>query len=266
MALPVPTTAHHGGSGSPMVLLHGVNSSWRVWQGLFPRLEAEHEIWAPTLAGHRGGAPVPPGRQVDARYLLDALEAGMDEVGFAEAHLVGNSLGGWLALALAARGRGLSVTAFSPAGAWRRRRDFELTRAKMLLGARLAHSRRVVALLRHPAVRRALLKPVAVHGDRIPYETVVAMMDDLRENTTLLGVLDGFRRDGVARLDVPADCPVELVWGDQDTTLPFPNWGRPMLDVVPAAHLSFLPGAGHVPMLDRPDVVTDIVLRTAAKA
>src|SRR4051812_6958850 len=42
----------------------------------------------------------------------------MDEAGFATAHLAGNSLGGWLALKLAERGRARSVVALAPAGGW----------------------------------------------------------------------------------------------------------------------------------------------------
>ena len=42
----------------------------------------------------------------------------MDDAGFATAHLVGNSLGGYVALQLAARGRARSVVALAPAGGW----------------------------------------------------------------------------------------------------------------------------------------------------
>jgi pimeloyl-ACP methyl ester carboxylesterase len=52
--------------------------------------------------------------------MLDALEAIMDAAWFATAHIVGNSLGGYLALALAARGRARTVVALAPAGGWAR--------------------------------------------------------------------------------------------------------------------------------------------------
>ena len=42
----------------------------------------------------------------------------MDDAGFETAHIVGNSLGGYMALQLAARGRARSVVALAPAGGW----------------------------------------------------------------------------------------------------------------------------------------------------
>ena len=71
---------------------------------------------APTLAGHAGG-PAIEGEVTDAA-IADAVERAMDEAGFETAHLVGNSLGGYIALQLAARGRARSVVALAPAGGW----------------------------------------------------------------------------------------------------------------------------------------------------
>ncbi|HWH15725.1 MAG TPA: alpha/beta fold hydrolase, partial [Miltoncostaeaceae bacterium] len=110
------TAAHRGGHGPPLVCLHGVTDTWRSWQLVLPRLQARHDVLAPTLPGHTGGAPLsaPP----TLPGMVDAVAATMDDAGMPRAHLVGNSLGGWLALALAARGRALSVVALAPAGGW----------------------------------------------------------------------------------------------------------------------------------------------------
>ena len=61
---------------------------------------------APTLAGHAGGPPL-DGEVTDA-LLADGVERAMDEAGFETAHVVGNSLGGYVALQLAERGRQLN--------------------------------------------------------------------------------------------------------------------------------------------------------------
>ena len=55
---------------------------------------------------------------IDAALLPDAIERAMDDAGFETAHIAGNSLGGYLALQLAARGRARSVVALAPAGGW----------------------------------------------------------------------------------------------------------------------------------------------------
>lgn len=92
--------------------LHGFTDTWRTWELVLPALERRHEVLVPTLAGHAGGAAI-DGEQ-DASTLVDGVERAMDEAGFDTAHIVGNSLGGYVALQLAARGRARSVVALAP--------------------------------------------------------------------------------------------------------------------------------------------------------
>ena len=75
-----------------MVCLHGFTDTWRTWELVLPALQHRHAVLAPTLAGHRGGPPLPVASD-DA--LTDAAEAAMDAAGIETAHLVGNSLGGY---------------------------------------------------------------------------------------------------------------------------------------------------------------------------
>src|SRR5215211_3287480 len=110
------TPAHGGGSGEPLVLLHGFLDTWRIWELVLPALERRHDVLAPTLAGHAGGPPIEG--PLTASSVPDAVERAMDAAGFDDAHLVGNSLGGYVALQLAARGRARTVVALAPAGGW----------------------------------------------------------------------------------------------------------------------------------------------------
>src|SRR6476661_8295422 len=102
----------------PLVLIHGFTGTGRIWDPVVPLLAAHHDVHAPTLAGHCGGATVPADAKASLTILVDDLEAQLDRAGLATAHLAGNSLGGWLALELAARGRARSVVCLSPAGGW----------------------------------------------------------------------------------------------------------------------------------------------------
>ena len=72
----------------------------------------------PDAPGHAGGPPLEGA--VDDATLADAVERAMDDAGFETAHIAGNSLGGYVALQLAARGRAGSVVALAPAGGWAR--------------------------------------------------------------------------------------------------------------------------------------------------
>ena len=108
------TPLHRGGSGPPLLCLHGIIDTWRTWELVLPALERSHDVLAPTLPGHAGGPPL--GSEESESALVDPIESALDEAGFATAHMVGNSLGGYIALKLAARGRAESVVAFAPAG------------------------------------------------------------------------------------------------------------------------------------------------------
>jgi pimeloyl-ACP methyl ester carboxylesterase len=83
-------------------------------------MERRHDVLALTLAGHAGGPPV-EGEISDA-MLADAVERAMGDAGFEIAHMVGNSLGGYVSLQLASRGRAETVVALAPAGGWAPRR------------------------------------------------------------------------------------------------------------------------------------------------
>jgi pimeloyl-ACP methyl ester carboxylesterase len=98
------------------VLLHGFTDTWRTWDLVLDELQRDHEVLAPTLLGHAGGPPV-TGELTDAS-IADAVQRAMDDAGLQTAHLVGNSLGGYVALQLAMRRRPRSVVALAPAGGW----------------------------------------------------------------------------------------------------------------------------------------------------
>ena len=102
----------------PLILLHGFTDTSRTWDLVAPALERRFDVLAPALAGHAGGPRIDG--EVTAATLPDAVERVMDEAGWATAHLAGNSLGGFVALQLAARGRAKSVVALAPAGGWAR--------------------------------------------------------------------------------------------------------------------------------------------------
>src|SRR3954464_1390076 len=107
---------HRGGSGAPLVLIHGIGHTWRGWRPMLPMLEERFDVLAVDLPGFGRSEPFPPGVDSTPEALADAVEDEMGRAGFERAHIAGNSLGGWVALELARRGRAETVTAISPAG------------------------------------------------------------------------------------------------------------------------------------------------------
>jgi pimeloyl-ACP methyl ester carboxylesterase len=95
-------TRHRAGDGPPLVLLHGLGLSWRAWLPVLDALEERHDVVALDVPGVGESAPL--GVAPTPENLADALERELDGLGLSAPALVGNSLGGWLALELARRG------------------------------------------------------------------------------------------------------------------------------------------------------------------
>ncbi|HTK61834.1 MAG TPA: alpha/beta hydrolase [Pseudonocardia sp.] len=251
---------HRGGSGSPLVLLHGMNMSWRAWRPVLALLEPYHELHVPTLPGHRGGRPMHPGG-ITVEALADRLCEQLDEAGLDTFHVAGNSLGGWLSLELARRGRARSVVALSPAGAWTSMRDVRRLIRRFRLGLAIGNRPTLARMTERPRVRRMMLRQVAEHPERFTEAQVAEMFEDAAGCTVVGELLERVRDGGSFKAFDELPCPVRLAWSEHDRTIPFRRYGRPMLDSLPGAEFVELPGVGHVPMIDDPALVSRTILQ-----
>ena len=250
---------HRGGSGTPLVLVHGFTDTWRTWDLVLPELEQRHDVLAPTLPGHAGGPPF-DGDVSDA-MLVDAVERAMDEAGIERAHVAGNSLGGYIALQLAARGRAESVVALAPAGGWKRDdqvigdilRFFEDTQTQ--LEAALPH---VDAMLASEEGRRLATSFVVTNFEHIPVELIKHQVEGMVacDATPLIEFAgrEGFELDAEA-----IDCPVRIVWGTDDRILPYPGTAARYREELPNADWVALDGIGHMPQLDVPAETVQLI-------
>jgi pimeloyl-ACP methyl ester carboxylesterase len=265
LAVPAPFSAftplHGGGHGAPLVCVHGFTDTWRTWELVLASLESRHDVLAPTLPGHAGGPSLPA--RLTEETMADAVERAMDAAGFETAHLVGNSLGGHIALRLAARGRARSVVAFAPAGGWRpgSRAAADMLRSfpamQQQARAALPHLDRLVAT---PEGRRRATELICEHGDELPAALVAHL---------LLGVAacSGVDRLTEAALTLPweleaaaIECPVRIVWGLRDRVLRWPGAAvRYREEWLPNADWVELDGVGHCPQLDVPAVAADLI-------
>jgi pimeloyl-ACP methyl ester carboxylesterase len=234
--------------------------SWRAWRPVLPFLVGRHDVFAPTLAGHRGGPPLAPHPAPGIEVLVDVLCDQFDQAGIETAHLVGNSLGGWVALELARRGRARSVLGLSPAGTWATRRDLMRLLCMFRVGSTAVGSRPLAALARNGLLRRAVLSRIVAHPGRIPVEGSDDMVADLGNCPMLGALLAGKVSVGqLAEFDI-ALCPVKIAWAERDHLTPYHRYGRPMRKAVRGAEFVVLPGVGHVPMYDDPRLVARTIL------
>jgi pimeloyl-ACP methyl ester carboxylesterase len=249
--------------GEPLVLLHGIGSTKADFTTVRPLLEEHFEVLAPDLPGH-GSSPRLPGRATVSR-LADVLEADLDEMQIDRVHVLGNSLGGRLALELAARGRALSVVAISPSG-------LNVPIERIYQGSGMVLSRVVLRRLHRliePAARSPLGRTFLLTGLRgAPWRASEAEAAALKDGfagaegfwnmlwwALLVDVPTGLRRISV---------PVLLAQGTADV-IASGQTPRYLL-LVPGSSFTPLWGAGHAPQSDTPEVIALLVRRTAAAA
>ena len=245
-----------------MVCLHGFTDTWRTWELVIPALERHHDVLALTLPGHAGGPPLAPELTTDA--LVDQVERSIDAAGMRDAHVVGNSLGGYVALRLAARGRARSVVALAPAGGWadgdpwpRRLAELQLR----LLEQAKAAAPHADAIAATPEGRRRATELITTNYEHIPTSLIAHQIAGVARTTDAERMIEYARN---ARWSVDAErigCPVRIVWGTADKLLPWPRSAvRYRTQLLPHADWIELDGIGHCPQLDAPLETAQLIL------
>ena len=256
---------YRAGSGEPLVLLHGATGSWRMWHPVLDELRQRYDVFAPTMPGHRAGPPLSERVSVDT--IVDGVEETLDNAGIHTAHVAGNSLGGVVALELLRRGRARSVVNFNGPFAWRGDRDIARLIGIFAVNEGLVRSGlpQVVAR-RSRGARRHMLRRVMNHGDRLSAEHVSSLLADARCCSIGQPLLRRLLAEGPRpRLDIGA-VPVQIAWSHTDRVVPYERYGAPTAARVPEARLTRLPGVGHVPMWDNPQLVVRMIDRTVSSA
>ncbi|GAB3483198.1 alpha/beta fold hydrolase [Nocardiopsis coralliicola] len=251
------------GSGTPVVLLHGLGHRRQAWTRVIRALGPGFDAAAPDLPGFGATPPPPPGAPYDVAALADTVAEWADGLGWERPHLVGNSLGGAIALELARRGRAASVTLFSPVGF-----ADPGTRAGMYaLAAGAGAASRVPAHIRQAVAasppgrslaRRALRGDPKASGSR----DLVFDASVLNSGSAFVRLIPEIARH---RFSGPVHCPVTVGWGDRDRLLRPSNAVR-ALRLIPHARTVILLGCGHIPMADAPGRVAAEIRRTANRS
>jgi pimeloyl-ACP methyl ester carboxylesterase len=214
------------------------------------------------MAGHAGG-PAIDGALTE-RTLPDAVELAMDEAGLQTAHFVGNSLGGYVALALAARGRAESVVALAPAGGWARGdesyRDLLAFQRDVHLQARAAvpHTQ---TLLGSAQGRRAATQFITTNFEHIPIPLLAHQLRGVASCPAAERMIAfGLSHDWTLQA-AHIGCPVRVVWGTGDRLLPWPQAAaRYRTEWLPQADWVVLDDIGHCPQLDVPLEAGQLIL------
>jgi pimeloyl-ACP methyl ester carboxylesterase len=251
------------GDGPPLVLLHGLGSSRVAWTPVAGELARSHAVYALDLPGFGDSAPLSGRDTSTPARLAEAVDQALAELGIEAPHVVGNSLGGWVALELAHVRRLSSLTLLDPAGLWRNGQPKYCTVSLVLtwLTCRFA-APALNSLSRWATGRRLLFWQVFAQPEKLT-------QDDVRRHVTAMARSTGFMRTLRAirtlryRAITNIAGPVTVAFGSADRIL-LARQSRFADQLPPQTRHVTIADAGHVPMSDAPHRVAEIVRTTAA--
>lgn len=226
------------GRGTPVVLLHGLSGSSRWWRRNAPALAARHRVLIPDVIGF--GRTRAVGRIPSIAEVAAILREWSERLGLERFALVGHSMGGEIAIHLAAR------------------HPQHVERLALVAAAGLPRALTPAHLLRFATE----LAPPRSWGD--PRFLPVIVGDALYAGPrSIVRALGNILRDDVRPLLPAIAVPTLLVWGRHDALVPLAD-GQAMRAAIPAARLAVLAGAAHNPMVDEPDAFNELLLRFLA--
>ena len=242
--------------GDVILLVHGYGGDRNSWLFLQEPLAAKYRVYALDLPGH--GTSAKDVGDGTLGVLADAVTGVLDALGAGRAHLVGHSMGGAVALAVAARdpGRIASLTLIAPTGF-----GAEIN-AGYLRGFADAQTRRELKPVAGQLFADESLVTRQLVDDLLAYKRLDGVDESLH---TLLGTLlddDAQRGDSAAALAALGDAiPVTVVWGRADRIIP-----AAQAESVTGAARHLIDGAGHMPQMERPAEVQAAIEETIARA
>ena len=263
MRLPVngiELNAERAGAGQPLLLLHGFTGSTETWAPVLQRLAAESQIVAIDLIGHgQSDAPADWTRYSFERCVADLVEL-LDTLGIARTDLIGYSLGGRVALHLAAaapeRVRGLIIESASPGLA-------DPTERRTRLASDLVLADEIERAGLEAFVHGWERQPLFASQRSLPAaERMMLRSQRLRNDSrglanSLRGMSAGRQEPLWERLPGLAT-PTLILVGELDRK--YCELGRQMATDLPNARLEVIPKAGHTIHLERPGHFADAVL------
>jgi pimeloyl-ACP methyl ester carboxylesterase len=245
----------HGDGSQVIVLLHGFGAFSGVWNTIAANLGTQHRVIAYDLPGHAQSLdwPETPSPKAAARAVLADLETR----GIEKAHFAGHSMGGAIATlaALSSPERVASLTLLAPGGFG------EEINAPLL--------RRFGAATSVEELRDCLVAMSTPDFSPSPeaVDALVAKRAQAGQREMLEKIADAIARDGRQGV-IPPDwlttlsMPVTVVWGAEDPMLPLSQTGK----LPPSFKLHPVPGAGHMLVEERPDLVVDLIRRAIRSA
>ena len=242
--------------GDVVLLVHGYGGDRNSWLFLQEPLAARYRVYALDLPGH--GTSTKDVGEGSLSVLADAVTGVLDALGAERAHLVGHSMGGAVALAVAARHpeRIASLTLIAPSGF-----GPEIN-AGFLRGFADAQTRRELKPVVGQLFADESLVTRQLVDDLLAYKRLDGVDEALHALTDTLLDGDAQRGDSAASLAaIAGTVPVTVVWGRADRIIP-----AAQAESVVGAVRHLIDGAGHMPHMERPAEVQAAIEETIARS
>ncbi len=258
------------GSGPAVVFVHGLSGGWQNWLENIPVIaEAGYRCIAMDLPGF-GESPM-PAEQISIAGYARFLDALLDQLGIDAACVVGNSMGGYVAaeLAITVPQRVERLVLVAAAGITSQELRNEralrgLKRAEWLLGLYgsffAARSQFVAS---HERLRRRALLLITAHPELLPGPLV---WENLRGSGKpgFIDALDALTNYPIKDRLQQIACPTLVIWGSRDYLVPVRD-ADVFERLIPDARKVVFADTGHVPQLERPEAVNQLLLEFLAE-
>lgn len=242
------------GTGEPLLLLHSLGGAIGQWNPVIDALSERREVIAVDMPGFGASPELPVGVEPTPPNLAGAV---LDFVGSLDLPVrpgvAGISLGGWVAIECGRQGGVSSVVGLCPAGFWREplgpRRNISYVAARL--------SRPLLPLMRFRWMRRFALSGNVHHPERVPPRDAADMVRAYGA-ASAYPEANRHMRAGVVGDLKGLKVPVTLAWAEFDAIVR--RWPlKP--GILPAGvRQTTLPGCGHVPTWDAPELVARVIL------
>jgi len=246
-----------GNDGPPLVLLHGDATSALDWSWVLPTLAATHHVYAPDFPGF--GDSAKPNREYSPEFLAQFLTDFLNALGVGPAVLVGNSLGGLVALRFAlsrleqvtalalvdSSGLGHSVTPLLSQLTLPWYGEAAITFCKTPLGAKQRSWLRAALLFAYPMQVPAVWLAEQERMTQMP-GFLEASLSSLRAQLNVIGQRQVLL-DSLPQLKIPT----LVVWGTRDQVFP-KEQAQAAVSRLQQGRLALMPDCGHLPHVERP--------------
>lgn len=247
------------GAGPPLVLLHGAGHRRQGWLPVVDRLAEHRDVISLDFPGFGESPPLPDHLSYELDTAVTVLSEFFASLGLDRPHVAGNSMGGLVSLVLAQRGMVRSATALSPAGLWTpigRRVSMGMVRQVHRTARHMPP--KLATRLAQTTTGRALMTGVLFARPDLLEPQV--LLEDMRAMIGAVGFGPTMAAgDKVIFTGRVPDVPVTIAWGARDVLMRRPR-AESVIRLIPHVRLLRLPGCGHVPMNDNPDLVAHVLL------